>query len=424
MGTTIAGMGARRALMSMIVVLVAGSAAVGCSAGPSTRATIDVDAAVALSDQPVHVRVSGLRARETVTVAAEAADSQGQRWRGEATFAANGDGVVDLNSSAPQSGSYRTADGMGLFWSMRPPTGDPDEAWFFPLYPEEAGSFEVRLTVTAAGREIAARTVTRQWTAPGVTHRALTLDGDGVLGDLFLPPPGAARRPGVLVLGGSEGGIAGNYEAALLASRGYPALALGYFGLPGLPATLNDIPLEYFVTAARLLRDQPGADPRGVVVRGFSRGSEAALLLAGTYPDLVRGAILYAPNDSVAAGFPQGGNAWTHKGAPVPQGVIPVTYVAGPVLAIAGGADEVWLSRASAELIMERLDDARVTAVHEALIYPNAGHNVGTFPYLGRGTSFVRDTGAAEYMGGTREADAQARSDSWPKVLAFLAAAA
>jgi dienelactone hydrolase len=413
--------GVRRAFVGLIAVVVVCGGATACSARHSTRATIDVDAPVALADQPVQVRVSGLRAGETVTVAAQAADARGQRWRGEATFAADGDGVVDLDRSAPVSGSYGGADGMGLFWSMRPPTGDPDQAWFSPGPPEVAGAFEVRLTVTAAGREIAARTLTRQWTATGVTHRALTLDADGAAGMLFLPPPGTTR-PGVLLLGGSEGGVRRTYDAALLASHGRPALALGYFGVPGLPGSLRDIPLEYFATAARLLRTQPGADPGAVVVNGYSRGAEAALLLAETYPDLVRGTILYAPNDTVWPGFPGGGNAWTNGGVPVPRGAIPVTHVAGPVLAIAGGADRVWPSATQAQRIMQRLDDAGVTAAHQALVYPDAGHGVGSFPYLAAGTSAVSaDTDVPRRLGGTREADAAARSDSWPKALAFLA---
>jgi len=272
-----------------------------------------------------------------------------------------------------------------------------------------AGAFEVRLTVTAAGREIAARTLTRQWTATGVTHRTLTLDADGAAGDLFLPPRGSVRRPGVLLLGGSEGGVRRKYDAALLASHGYPALALGYFGVPGLPATLHDIPLEYFVTAARLLRAQPGADPGGVVVNGYSRGSEAALLLAEYHPDLVRGAILYAPNDKVWPGFPDGGNAWTNGGVPVPRTAIPVTHVAGPVLAIAGGADRVWRSATQAQQIMRRLDDAHVTAAHQALVYPDAGHGVGSFPYLAAGTSPIDPvTHLARTLGGTRVVDREA----------------
>ncbi len=273
---------------ALLAVLVGTGCLAACSPGHSTRATIDVDAPVALADQAVHLRVSGLHPHERVTVSSRAADYQDALWHGEATLAADGHGVVDLDRSAPSSGSYGGVDGMGLFWSMRPPTGDADHTSFYPLYPSLAASFEVTLTVTAAGRPIASRTVTRQWISAGVTHRALELGADRVAGELDLPPAGAPRRPGVLLIGGSEGGISGRYDAALLASHGYPALAVGYFGLPGLPDTLTDIPLEYFVSAARLLAAQPQAQPDAVVVSGYSRGSEAALLLADAQPALIR----------------------------------------------------------------------------------------------------------------------------------------
>jgi dienelactone hydrolase len=154
-----------------------------------------------------------------------------------------------------------------------------------------------------------------------------------------------------------------------------------------------------------------------VVVNGYSRGSEAALLLADSYPDLVHSTILYAPGDTVAEGFPNRGNAWTIRGVPVPRTAIPVTHVAGPVLTIAGGDDQVWPSAAQARRIMRRLDDAHTAAAHQSLLYPDAGHGVGTVPYLAAGT-FYR---GAITMGGTRRANAAARIDSWPKVLAFLA---
>ncbi len=257
-----------------------------------------------------------------------------------------------------------------------------------------------------------------------MTHRVLTPEVDGVAGELFSPPAGAVRRPGVLLLGGSEGGVGRRHDAALLASHGYPSLALGYFGMPGLPAVLRDIPLEYFVTAAQLLRAQPGADPDRVVVNGYSRGAEAALLLAGKYPGLVRGAVLYAPNDTVVPGFPEGGAAWTIGGEPVPRTAIAVDRVAGPVLAVAGGEDRVWRSAVQAQRIMQRLDDAKVTVPHQALIYPDAGHGVGSFPYLPAGVAQADPAGGVvRSRGGTRAADAAARSDGWPKVLAFLEAA-
>jgi dienelactone hydrolase len=250
----------------------------------------------------------------------------------------------------------------------------------------------------------------------GVTHRTLDMATDKAIGELFLPATGGTPHPGVLMFGGSEGGVAMTFAAALLASHGYPVLALGYFGVPGLPSTLRDIPLEYFVAAAHMLSAQP------VVVEGYSRGSEAALLLAQYYPGLVRGSILYAPNDAVFGAFPGPGDAWTNGGVAIPHTVIPVTNVAGPVLAIAGDDDALWGSVPQARQIMHNLDVAHVAAAHQALIYPGAGHLVGTFPYLPMGTTFVsRVTGATISHGGTQAADEAARSDGWPRVLSWLA---
>jgi dienelactone hydrolase len=411
-----------------IAALLAGLAGLGGLAGlagcttppPSTRATIEVDSPTALSDEPVHIRVTGLRSGETAEVSATATDYEGAVWRASGTFAADGDGVVDLVRDAPTAGSYEGVDGMGLFWSMTPPSGDPDESAFGPA----AGpSFEVRLTASVAARVVAEQALTRVWLSDDAAFRELTLDADGVVGGLYLPPPGAGTRSPVLLIGGSDGFPMG-YQAALLASRGHPALALSYFNAPGLPDAIREIPLEYFAAAARVLAAQPGVRASRVAVLGYSRGTEPALLLAEHYPDLVHGAVVYAPSSQVDGGFPGGGYAWTHRGEPLsPQLDIPLGNVAGPVLAVAGGNDRLWPAEASTVLIMRELAATRDRYPHDALVYPDAGHGVGTFPFLPIGT--VHDhpiNGVRIEMGGTRAADQAARRDGWPKVLDFLAA--
>ena len=87
------------------------------------------------------------------------------------------------------------------------------------------------------------------------------------------PPSGAARKAPVLLFGGSEGGRSFDGEAALLASRGHPALSLCYFACAGRPKELRDIELEYFVRAARLLRSRSGAERDGLAVVGVPAAS-------------------------------------------------------------------------------------------------------------------------------------------------------
>ena len=105
----------------------------------------------------------------------------------------------------------------------------------------------------------------------------------------------------------------------MLAGQGYDVLGVAYFGLPGLPSTLADIPLEYFARALRWLARQPGVDPAKIAVLGVSRGSEAAQLLGVHYPGLVHAVIASVPTTPRSAPDPGCRTAaWTLGGKPLP----------------------------------------------------------------------------------------------------------
>lgn len=78
--------------------------------------------------------------------------------------------------------------------------------------------------------------------APGPTGQRVT-DG-GLLANYF-PAAGTGRRPGILLLGGSEGGLARDLlrQAVLLQRDGYNVLHLPYHNAPGKPATLTNEPV-------------------------------------------------------------------------------------------------------------------------------------------------------------------------------------
>src|SRR5947209_2937261 len=86
-------------------------------------------------------------------------------------------------------------------------------------------------------------------------------------------------QPGVIVLGGSEGGLADRH-AALLASKGFTTLSVAYFGVDGLPAHLHRVPIEGVRAAAAWLRERPQVAGDKVGVVGASKGGELSLLLA------------------------------------------------------------------------------------------------------------------------------------------------
>jgi fermentation-respiration switch protein FrsA (DUF1100 family) len=111
------------------------------------------------------------------------------------------------------------------------------------------------------------------------------------------------------VLNGGGGGI-DEYRGAILASHGYAALSLGYFGMDGLPRGLVNIPLEYFGNAIGWMRAQPLLGDRFLAVWGESRGGELALLLGATFTEI--NAVI-AERSSVLGAWPR--RTWRHETA-------------------------------------------------------------------------------------------------------------
>ena len=67
------------------------------------------------------------------------------------------------------------------------------------------------------------------------------------------------------------------------------------------------------------------------------------------------------------------------KGRPVDGGVIPLTHLGGPLLAVAGGDDLLWGSEGATRAMMTELMNDRHP--HQVLTYVSAGHGVGVVPY-------------------------------------------
>jgi dienelactone hydrolase len=410
----------RRSAFKYINIAIAAAlvaALTACTGDPEPKeGVLEVTPDSSLLDEPVRIRVTGLSPGQRVELTASMTGPDGQRWSSEATFVADRDGVVDLDRDAPESGDYTGVDGMGLIAAMTPEatpspsaeaSADPSSQApaELPQYAQMPTDFPI--TVTASSGPEA--TIRRVAVAPGVTVQDLTVAANGVAGVLATPSEPAG--PGVLLIGGSDGGLNPGYVAMalMLAAHGYPALAVAYFNAPGLPNALRDIPIEYFARAAALL-------PGPVRVVGVSRGSEAALLLAARYPHLVSGTVLAAPADGINLGFPDGGYAWIFGN--VPQLDIPYTAITGPVLAIAGTGDRVWRSENNAAALKEQLGDRL-----ETLVIQGAGHDVLGVPYLSANPAAVHPvTGEPFHMGGTRQANEQARRESWSALLSFLAA--
>lgn len=72
-----------------------------------------------LFDEPVQVKVAGLRSRQVVTMRARSTDEKGVMFSSTATYRADGSGEIDLERDPSLSGSYVGVEPLGLLWSMR-----------------------------------------------------------------------------------------------------------------------------------------------------------------------------------------------------------------------------------------------------------------------------------------------------------------
>ena len=416
----------------------------------------------ALIDVPRRIAVTALAPGEEVVLHTRTVRGADVVWRSEATFRADVEGEVDLQRDAPIHGSYAGVSAMGLIWSQAPePPGAPREV--FAAEPSAALSTEI-IVERQASRPLNGRLVQRL-AGRGVARRELR--EDGLVGTLFLPPDRADGRahPAILVLNGSGGGI-NEPRAALYASHGYAALALGYFKVPGLSDYISNTPLEYFESALawlhRTLRPWQGF----VAVSGQSRGGELALLLGSLFPQLVSAVIGYVPaalvHSAQNACDPMTGRegpAWVFRGRPLPhlwqdnrtatwapwddgpaprrhanalltalqdpeaveRAGIRVENIRGPVLLLSASDDGSWPSSVYGRMVAERL--ARFGHRHavEHLDFEGAGHAI-VFPYVPT-TQLVYAhpvSGRLSTTGGTPAANARADEASWAGVLRFL----
>ncbi|GAA1938337.1 acyl-CoA thioester hydrolase/BAAT C-terminal domain-containing protein [Kitasatospora viridis] len=281
-----------------------------------------------------------------------------------------------------------------------------------------------------------------------VVEHELTVPWEAVLVE-----PARRSGAGVVLLTGSSGRV-DRRRARVLAEQGLLVLAVRYFGGPGQPAGICEVPLEGFVAAVDLLRER-GARRIGLV--GNSKGAEAALLTAVHEPR-VDAVVAISPSALAWANLGPGldgqdrpyRSGWTWQGKPLPfvpiddswfaeerepgpvavrggyelsertfadrlaAAAIPAERAAADLLLIAGGDDEMWPSLRYAEQLAARRREAGrpVRLVTRA----DAGHQLvlpGEEP---------RPASPVFRYGGSDRADALLGEAAWEPLLALLGA--
>ncbi len=228
--------------------------------------------------------------------------------------------------------------------------------------------------------------------------------------DSYLARPEHPCGTGVLVLSGSSGRVERD-RCQVLAGAGAVAMSIQWFGGPGQPPGICEVPLETFAPALQRLR----ADCDRVAVLGTSKGAEAALLLGALVGGL-DAVVAIAPTAWVWANVGPGldghlrpqRSSWSLGGIPLPflpydddwqwpgpglpeyrehyalceqrfaadrpQARIRVERIEAELLLVAGGDDRMWGSVEAAQQIQQRR--AQVDKATTVVTLARAGHRV------------------------------------------------
>ena len=445
----------------------------GMLAGAAMAAQVSVLNPHAQVGDPLLVKVDGLSPGREISIHVRLTDDAGATWLSQARYRANAQGVVETATTPSTGGSYSGVSSDGLTCALLPVEPDQVDDYLARLPQIQGASlaprfgngaqFTYQVTVRSGGQEIGRAIAVRDHLLPGTELRDVS---EGRLRGVYYRPANATGAP-VLVIGGSEGGVPRS-QAALLASRGHPALAIGFFGYGDLPAAFVNIPIETFAEGVAWLARETGKD---VVVMGTSRGTEAAQLTAILFPQRIAGLILYVPSHLVHGGFgpdvQEWQSSWTYGGRMIPHSttstdpavmaMIPEEVadagrsppgIAGspfflphwtdpraeelfgirverlnvPLIVIGGEADAIWPSAVGATRIRDRLAAHGKAGLVELHNYPDAGHAIAR-PGLGS-----RLSGSAYHpvariwiaLGGTPAGNCAASVDAWGHVMRFL----
>jgi dienelactone hydrolase len=408
-----------------------------------------------LTGEPLAIRLDGLPTDKSVTLTAERTIEAPNRagvqvlYRSQAVFSAP-QGSLDLASAKPLSGSYTDADIRGLFWSMAPVAG-AEVGGLKPL--------QVKLTAAADGRELTSTTIEFIDSLPEVKVEQVK----EFPGAVFATLPGDARRPAIILLGGSEGGGRVAQRSPSWASRGFAVLGLPYYSpgsgereIPELPAAFADIPVDRLNAAFEWLKQRPEVEASRIALVGGSKGAEFSLIAASRFK-WITSVVANVPSDVVWEGWGPGVEPGTRSsfsldGKPLPfvpytgfteefdgyrtgrdvkmrrfqdrgraanpaaavKARIEVEKFRGPLMVVGGHDDQVWASGMMAQNIAERRAAAGLETV--ALIFPEAGHALS-------GTGWMPTTQynvGLNKSGGTPQANAAAQARAFPETIAFL----
>lgn len=283
------------------------------------------------------------------------------------------------------------------------------------------------------------------------------MNSDEFHGELFIPESDKYSGKAIICFTGSDSKFKlAKLLAEVFQSRGLTALALAYVKEEGLPKSFFNVPVDPVEKAAEYLHEL-GYEKVGLW--GISKGAELALLAGSLLPKTINAVIAVSPISTVCQGFKvdkgvfiMPGSSWTFHGkevpyssfalkkfpvgeifreslrsreinmtnlylplveTPVPDSVIPVEKITGPILLISSKMDKMWPSSLAASKIMNRLEIHNFSYPYKNLSYNYGGHMF--VPIELRTAKFFRGD-----RGKNRNPGRKARMDSLEKTLDFI----
>ncbi|MGZ3775682.1 MAG: acyl-CoA thioester hydrolase/BAAT C-terminal domain-containing protein [Pseudobdellovibrionaceae bacterium] len=392
------------------------------------------------------IQVTGLPGGTPITLTCDNGLS-----KSSANFISDSQGQVDLSKQAPISGSYSGVDPDGMFWSREPISKVSSGT--------KPGPFTCRAFIEH--KEVATGSIKKLYQLPRIKNIRLTKSEVGFEALLSLPD-GKGPFPALFVVGGSEGGL-DEFSPPYFASLGYATLSVAYYAMPGLPEEINQIPLEYFKRAIDWLKIQKSVNAKRVGLIGSSRGGELAMVLASTFPSDFTAVVANQPSGVVWSSIvPSSGlqhSSWTFKNQEIPavpfteeaphkenypdgreivtysnifldalkndaavrKATIPVEKFRGPLLILAGRADQIWPSCALSEYAIKRRKQFNLDKKDLYYCFENAGHTIGIPGAPLMDLTFYHPV-AKEFWnaGGTPAGNAKAQRIGWDAVIQFL----
>ncbi|XP_067462706.1 acyl-coenzyme A thioesterase 1-like isoform X5 [Thunnus thynnus] len=392
-----------------------------------------------LFDEPVQVKVAGLRSRQVVTMKARSTDEKGVEFSSSATYRADGSGEVDLERDPSLSGSYVGVEPMGLLWSMRADTLHKRFQKNRSLNPHVV-KFSVH-EVEGEGSVLAEATNERLLIGDGVTR--LPIKEGNIRGVLFTPP-GEGPFPAVLDLYTFGGGLS-EKRAALLASRGFVVLTVALYGHDDMAKNIKEVHLDYFEEAIQLLRKQDKVANKGIGVTSLSKSGDLALSVASYLPGVdatvwingcnantvlplyykkrqIHPALMFDPSKVIPT---ESGAIIIKYGMNNPlveenqATLIPIDKAKGHLLFVASEDDLNWDSKAYMDQMLERLK-RHGKENFESVCYRGAGHYLEPpyGPYCR--SSFHGVVGKPVMWGGEPRSHAVAEVHMWKKIQEFF----